>query len=333
MVMPHSPILETTPDRTSGAHPCGRPRHTAGTARRSPGMTLVELLVVVAIIALLVALLLPAVQATREVARRVQCGNNMRQIGIAHHHFRVGSGSRGLSPDGWIKSLKIFAEQSHPTWLCPSDDPTTATAEAEGSLHIRNRGFDEYGGSHDIPFSKSGIRCREWRSVPQAGAGSYGLEFEDHTDWDYNDLQIRIEPLPDGDFLATAIAKSAGFTFDLKDAFGNVVAADFKPPRTATLPGGGRSSYAINSRSHLMLAGDSDKVLCVEYRGKTVADVVGPTSKDFWPQRVGDRHFRLANVLHFDGHVSTVAPDEIDPRVPAIHELFWRPSRDHRSRF
>jgi prepilin-type processing-associated H-X9-DG protein len=133
--------------------------------------------------------------------------------------------------------------------------------------------------------------------------------------------------------LATAIAKSAGFTFDLKDAFGNVVSADFKPPMSAVLRGGGRSSYAINARSHLMLAGDSDKVLSVEYRGKTVADVIGPSSKDYWPQRVGDRHVRLTNLLHVDGHVSTLAPDEVDPRVPSLHEAFWRPTRDHRSRF
>lgn len=93
--------------------------------------------------------------------------------------------------------------------MCPSDDPSDGFGEAEGSLHIRNRGFAEYGGSHDIPFSKSGIRCREWGPVPRSGSGGYGLEFEDHTDWDFNDLRIQIEPLPDGDFLATAISKSA----------------------------------------------------------------------------------------------------------------------------
>lgn len=95
---------------------------------RRRGFTLVELLVVIAVIGVLVGLLLPAVQAARAAARTTSCINNMRQIGLATHmfadsnHGRFPQNVHAGTGKSWVYTLTPYVESVEAIRICP-DDP------------------------------------------------------------------------------------------------------------------------------------------------------------------------------------------------------------------
>jgi prepilin-type N-terminal cleavage/methylation domain-containing protein len=161
--------------------------------RTESGFTLVELLVVIAIIGILVALLLPAIQAAREAARRSECLNNIRQIGIAFTNYEStkkklpeGATQRyGVNPVtnalyssnptmfSWVSLLMPFIEEAslydQVNWSIPLDDRNTANP-ADTSHHIP---FATYKCPSDIQV---GI-TNNWYGARGNYAGNVGIGF------------------------------------------------------------------------------------------------------------------------------------------------------------
>lgn len=90
-------------------------------SKKRSGFTLIELLVVIAIIAVLVSLLLPAVQQAREAARRTQCTNNLKQIGLALHNYES---SYGMFPPSRINISNPVFQQSWQVMILPQIEQT-----------------------------------------------------------------------------------------------------------------------------------------------------------------------------------------------------------------
>jgi prepilin-type N-terminal cleavage/methylation domain-containing protein len=133
---------------------------------RSRGFTLVELLVVIAIIGVLVALLLPAVQSARSAARRMQCGNNVKQVTLACHNFEDTMST--LPP--WAIGTPMQIASSH-FLILPFIEQNNVFQQANGlSFNVRTVAIPSFG-CPDDPTMKNGLFTNRAMSyLPSAAA-------------------------------------------------------------------------------------------------------------------------------------------------------------------
>ncbi len=139
------------------------------------GFTLIELLVVISIIALLIALLLPAIKRAREAAQLVQCLSNVRQIGISIHSYAVDN--RNAAP-GYMEPPMQTVGGAFSSWLQNESDWPVAISGASSGVHksyITDQGFIGGNARWDNNPSRGNANPRNAKAEPVPAARGSGL--------------------------------------------------------------------------------------------------------------------------------------------------------------
>jgi prepilin-type N-terminal cleavage/methylation domain-containing protein/prepilin-type processing-associated H-X9-DG protein len=181
---------------------------------RRHGFSMVELMVVIAIVALLLGLLMMGVQRVRAAALNTQCANNLSNLGLAWHNWRTGN-NRGFPTLSWVSELSQRVENAQRTFICPLDDGAgstvatpagsnivlggtgdsgTSTTVLPGSTsyvpgatmyvaiwnsnHTTPIKIYDLGGTNIIAIQKNGLRSKQSTAFPDPGNGGWYACFE-----------------------------------------------------------------------------------------------------------------------------------------------------------
>jgi prepilin-type N-terminal cleavage/methylation domain-containing protein len=300
-------------DSDSGQSASSRRTERSRTHRK--GFTLIELLVVIAIIAILIALLLPAVQQAREAARRTQCRNNLKQIGVALHNYHD---IHRTLPPGWIQASVPdvdgeFAERwSWKVFILPqidqaplyqtlnvidgtqpiplANDPRVQTVlnvylcPSDPGPHVNESFLDQNGN----PYPKSNYPGVHGRGeiISDAISGGNGLFGKAS--------RVRMADITDGTSQTFAVgerdlaSRGIGIFGSLGDPFRHAAVWIRALPRQGSIVGTPESD--VPGQMH----GRSVTGICTDIQGSTRV-LNGSSSRGFGSAHVGGGHFLMAD--------------------------------------
>jgi len=270
---------------------------------RTHGFTLVELLVVVAVVCILIALLLPAIGMVREQARATHCSNNLRNIIVGvqlvqHKHARL----RAVDLPA---QLAPYAETPLPKWL---------------------RGNGTGGANENWYVITSGGDLKPWLGDSRYGAtlATPGLSV-------YQDPKLLHEAFDTelGGCAAGTLCELDQQYGLMRDPQGYFPAARVSLP-LLTCPNRSRdaaasTSYGFNGLVQYLLVNDTGTIVVLDH-GVPVADAIGPNLMARWPDEDRPRHRGGANVGFFGGSVQWLAPDAYAPHLCQPLRKYWIPT-------
>lgn len=273
------------------------------------GFTLIELLVVIAIIAVLIGLLLPAVQKTREAAARMQCMNNLKQIGVALHNYH---GREGSFPPGYTSAVAADNSDLGPGWgwaayLLPDLEQTTVSGMINFSAAVG-------AASHAVPRVQ---RLKVFR-CPTDDAPSTFITTNANVEVAFSNYvgmfgvpEVAADPgAGDGIFYRN----SAVAVTHIKDGSSNTIAVGERGSHLALNTWTGAVTGAlVPPRVPSALGPEGAPVLCLGHTGNAAAGHT-PNNPNNHVDDFGSYHVQGANFLFADGSVRIIG-NGINPMV------------------